>query len=571
MQAHLLEPLQAHPSPPSCIAISSSGQLLLSASATPPIIFLEILDRHAPAVLLQPQVSSEPVTAAAFHPDRTNIFVLAFTDGALALYDSTVLLKQSNHRGRSSERAAGGRSGEIGFFVELRHASATRMNERSSGLSSADDPLHYHNPPGAISRSNRRTTAIEFLPYFSARVVAAGLDGACTVVDFDALPRGSGQLVSRWHAHGPVTSLAVTTREGSTDDCLPWGTIGKHLQGIKSSRIPKMNRRQESIVVAVGSADGKVTLHTSSGAFLNTRQFDYEGQPVIGLEWVADGGRNSTEPTDANTFGGIETPTGFLELPNGKLRFQKMVRMNGSVTVKGSPLKPKGPPTSLSPKDRGFLRSVGGANGKLQNPAWRDVPIPKVRTDGLPMQNVKDRYSVSRAITQAEAPPHMQTTTIVGGLCTGSEQGRKKVRRTSNSDDMLLSPKAPRLPSPAVPQAKSRFSKGLVVNSRRSSKAFSRPSSVRSRKQGLRKTLGAGEKPASTKSKGTVKNGVGLTESNVREARQLTSTHHSKDSFGPVEKTKSRSVGGNRLVETEQGRRSSQARSVIPERTSSEK
>ena len=571
-QAHLLEPLQSHPSLPSCIAISSSGHLLLSASATPPIIFLQNLNHPAPAVLLQPQVSSEPVTAAAFHPYRMNIFVLAFTDGALALYDSTSLLKQSNHAGRGSEREAGGRSVEIASFVELRHASATRMTEKSGGLGAgADDPLHYHNPPGAISRSNRRTTTIEFLPYFSARVVAAGLDGTCTVVDLDSLPRGSGQLVSRWHAHGPITSLAVTTRRGSTDDCLPWETIGKHLQGIRPSGIPKMNRRQESIVIAVGSADGKVTLHTSSGAFLNTRQFDYEGQPIIGLEWVADGSRDSTELTNTNPLRVVEAPTDYLDLPNGKLRFQRLVCMSRSITEKGSPLRSRGTSTSLFPKGRGLSPSVGGAKGKLQTTGWRDVPVPKVRTDGLPMQKVKDRHSVNRAITQPEAPPHMQTTAIVDEQRTGSEQGRKKVRHTSNSDDMLLSPKGSRLPSPAAVQVKSRFSRGLVVNSRRSSKAFSRPSSVRSRNQGLRKTLGTSGKPARAKSKGTIKNGIGLTESKVRGAQPLTSAHSSNGPFYPAEQTKSRSVGGDRLIETERRRKSSQAPSVIPERASSKK
>ncbi|KAI4629718.1 uncharacterized protein J4E87_002904 [Alternaria ethzedia] len=89
----LLPSLPSHPSPPSAIAISSNGTVLLSASPNPPTIYLQ--DQRwgrSAAVNFRPTDARSAATCAAFQqPDGpaqlsyTN-FVIGFQDGLLAMY-----------------------------------------------------------------------------------------------------------------------------------------------------------------------------------------------------------------------------------------------------------------------------------------------------------------------------------------------------------------------------------------------------------------------------------------------------------------------------------------------------
>ncbi|KAF2141077.1 uncharacterized protein K452DRAFT_272899, partial [Aplosporella prunicola CBS 121167] len=112
----LLEPAHTHPSPPTVLATSNTSHLLLSASENPPTIYLQNLTLRTPPVLIQPRASSSAAVTASFHPERPNVFLIAFKDGTLAAYDATRILGKS---------ARGGQGGEIGHFNDLHTSIGT--------------------------------------------------------------------------------------------------------------------------------------------------------------------------------------------------------------------------------------------------------------------------------------------------------------------------------------------------------------------------------------------------------------------------------------------------------------
>ncbi|KAF3035044.1 hypothetical protein E8E11_001029 [Didymella keratinophila] len=93
----LLSLSHSHLSPPSVLAVSSNGNFLLSASASPPTVLIQDIRRAgAAAVDIQRPDTSSAVTCAAFETFSEAVdpsfsrFVLGFKDGTLALYKMTL-------------------------------------------------------------------------------------------------------------------------------------------------------------------------------------------------------------------------------------------------------------------------------------------------------------------------------------------------------------------------------------------------------------------------------------------------------------------------------------------------
>ncbi len=160
----LLPPLQSHPSPPTVIAISSDGNILLSASPEPPTTFLH--DRRwgsIASVKLQPTDTPSAVTCAAFQsfrdseqPSYTQL-ALGFRDGTLALYRVT-LPHLSPYNSQPS-------------------ANQTNSFELVPARVGAMEKLHKAAMGGV--------TAVAFVPGYMSRVVSIGHDGRCRLIDFE--------------------------------------------------------------------------------------------------------------------------------------------------------------------------------------------------------------------------------------------------------------------------------------------------------------------------------------------------------------------------------------------------
>jgi hypothetical protein len=159
----LLPPAHTHPSTPNVVAVSSNGDLLLSASPSPPTILIQ--DRRVggmAAVHFKSMESTTSVTCAAFDTAgctsrslQTNL-LLGFRDGTLAMY--RVFLPVLTHAQAAS-------------------ASYSQISQLQIAKVAAISKLHRALMGGVI--------ATAFVPGYASRAVSVGCDGRCRLVDFE--------------------------------------------------------------------------------------------------------------------------------------------------------------------------------------------------------------------------------------------------------------------------------------------------------------------------------------------------------------------------------------------------
>ena len=161
--SNLLPPAHTHPLTPNVLAASSNGDLLLSASPSPPTILIQ--DRRLGGLApmhFKPTESTTSVTCAAFDTSgstRRSLqtkLLLGFRDSTLAMYRV--------------------------FLPVLVHAQAA--------------PASYSQTfqlqivkLGAINKLHRAlmggVTATAFVPGYTSRAVSVGSDGRCRLVGFE--------------------------------------------------------------------------------------------------------------------------------------------------------------------------------------------------------------------------------------------------------------------------------------------------------------------------------------------------------------------------------------------------
>ena len=283
-QARLLDPYQEHPSPPTCIALSPSGHLLLSCSRIPPTIYLQNLTLRSPPLKLRPSASSAAVVTAAFHPERANIFCLGFEDGTVAAYDAARLFRERG-KGERNEMAAGtGKGGQIGF-IEKVHGISTGLKgfgPDESYPAAVDEGVEL-TPIGDISTSVR---AVQLIPGSQAKAISVGTDGKCCLLDFENNGKKKGFLIRSWHLLGPATSLSLIPLTASPG-YLSGVTKGKTKRGYERGPNSSSDAGQESgCLICVGRQDGKVVLFDAEGSPMGIRTFDKEGGQVVDVEWI---------------------------------------------------------------------------------------------------------------------------------------------------------------------------------------------------------------------------------------------------------------------------------------------
>lgn len=267
----LLGPLCDHPSPPTVIALSPGSQWLLSASAAPPTILLNNLLLNTPAVLIRPQCSSAAVVVANFHPERTNIFLLAFGDGTCALYDVAHLFPAGGRGDHQADPAGSGTRGEISYVKRL-HAIAS-----SVPLSNIELGPDFEHTNHGVGEKGIGITAAAFVPGSRAKAVTVGADGKCCVVDLATEGKKKKSVFRSWHIQGPATSLALLSSsvKSTPDDT-------------EQSYAKDLTQPRRRVLVAIGRQDGKVLLYDLGGHLLRDREFSLDGSRIIELEWTSD-------------------------------------------------------------------------------------------------------------------------------------------------------------------------------------------------------------------------------------------------------------------------------------------
>ncbi|KAF2877193.1 hypothetical protein BDV95DRAFT_463201, partial [Massariosphaeria phaeospora] len=245
--AELLPPTQVHLSPPSVLAISTDGNILLSASPTPPMILMQDLRGGSGSpVNFQSGDSRSPVTCAAFqaHDSFSHVphfvFMLGFQDGTLALYRVTLPTLSRPH-------------GESYLF----QAQAYQLQPTRIG---AIKKLHKAAMGGI--------TAAEFMPGYKARVVSIGHDGRC-----------------RLYVAGSALCLAVAT----TATTAPFASRGRKdktvfLDGGSTEGHDQVYQGVETLI-AVGTQAGKVSVFNTLGLLVHEVEME---MPVLAIEWVGD-------------------------------------------------------------------------------------------------------------------------------------------------------------------------------------------------------------------------------------------------------------------------------------------
>lgn len=264
LESRHLDPPSNHPSPPTVLAISPTSHLMLSASENPTVVYLQNLVLKTSAVQLHPSASRAGVAVASFHPERPNIFLLAFKDGTIAAYDATKIARTSEACTATKSRSVNdGHAGEISHLSNL---------HRITNIRNMSDPPDA-SPNTTIGSRTVAITGAAFLPGFRSRAVSAGADGRCRLVDFEA----GGKILRTWHAQAPVTSLSVLAIKQSTKS---QKTVSKQKPGVATGD------DEGNTVIAVGRVDGQVLLFDSVGLRLDQVLVNALGEKIISVEWM---------------------------------------------------------------------------------------------------------------------------------------------------------------------------------------------------------------------------------------------------------------------------------------------
>ncbi|KAF2641745.1 hypothetical protein P280DRAFT_424235, partial [Massarina eburnea CBS 473.64] len=233
----LLPPPQIHPSPPNILTISDDGNILLSASSSPPTIFIQDLRvGGSAAVNVHPTHASSPAVFAAFSSSdeyavsASTTFVLGFQDGTLCLY------RLSTPTRRPSYVDAHLNQGQTFHLQQTKIGSIRRLHKAAMG----------------------GITAAEFLPGYKSRVVSIGHDGRC-----------------------PATCLSVMTSA-------PMMSRGRRdravLIGGDSTHDEPVYRGRETFI-AVGTQAGRVMVFNVLGLLVHEVEMNAS---IVALEWIGD-------------------------------------------------------------------------------------------------------------------------------------------------------------------------------------------------------------------------------------------------------------------------------------------
>jgi WD40 repeat protein len=240
-QSRLLSPTRAHAAPPVALAVSPTGHLMVSAYSNPSTIYLSSLMKDSDPILIEPTASEADVTVAAFHPERPNIFLVAFADGVVAAFDATKRTRRVQGTFANQERV---NQGEISHLTRL------------------------HRPV----LQGKRTACIQgaaFIPGYETRAITVGSDSKCRIVDF----ANGGVVLRTWQCQAPLTSVSVTADPNAS----------------KSSRSSSTTQAspETGTVIAIGMIDGTINLYDGLGLLLEQKVLRGASEKILSVAWAS--------------------------------------------------------------------------------------------------------------------------------------------------------------------------------------------------------------------------------------------------------------------------------------------
>ncbi|KAK5135120.1 hypothetical protein LTR08_005645 [Meristemomyces frigidus] len=361
--ARVLSPAQAHHSAPTALAVSSTGQLMVSASDHPPTIYLKDLHHNGASVLIQPRASDSAVCAAAFHPERPNIFLLAFKDGTLAAYDGSRISRKQHGPFVNQEIV---NDGEIAHFTNLHRTTAKAVTK------------------DGISTRAASIAGATFLQGYKSRAITVGSDGRCRLVDF----ADGGIILRTWHARAPLTSVSVLSIKSHKYE----ESRVRKVTGTSSRTIG--GHTSTNNLIAVGRADGKVHIYDSVGLLLAQKTISDMGERVISVGWAKG---PSPHPVATNSVG-VRDLSDAPTIPLSEATATKSPLRNVSSTLQPksngrrstTPLRGLGLPPALRRPDASAQKQSARGNRRftihpdeVEEGTVRHIPSP-VRRDSVP-------------------------------------------------------------------------------------------------------------------------------------------------------------------------------------------
>ena len=344
--SRLLSPARAHASPPVALAVSPTGHLMVSAADDPPVVYLKDLAHNSSPILVKCRASETAVNVIAFHPERPNIFLLAFGDGTLAAFDATRIGRNHGSLFTNQESV---NAGEISHIPKL-HRSTTGISNTTSITNAA------------------------FLPGHKTRAVSVGGDGRCRLVDFV----DGGVVIRTWHAKSPVTSVCVLSQKSGAKP----GKRSTSTQNSHTIRGPTSTNN----LIAIGLADGKVHIYDSVGLLLAQQSISQGGERIISVEWVKGPSpqpiANSIIRRDVEAYASVTPRTG---TPKNNVANEKAATsVNAATQRKGTLFEHVGlPPALRKSKDQTGQPTTGPVRrftihpDEIEESTVRHTPLPK--------------------------------------------------------------------------------------------------------------------------------------------------------------------------------------------------
>ncbi|KAL8666634.1 MAG: hypothetical protein Q9168_007430, partial [Polycauliona sp. 1 TL-2023] len=375
-RAILLDPAYEHPTPPTAFAISSTSHLLLSASDSPSVIQLTNLLLGTRPLLLRPQCSSASVVVVEFHPERGNLFLLAFADGACAVYDAAFIFRD----GGTGERRSGASASEVRWevaHIKGLHAPGKIANTTKS--SHTPDVIHVDSRERPVG-----ITAAAFIPGYKTMVITTGSDGKCCLLEFAA---GEASLLRSWYVAVQVTCLSLLAPSPGDGASLP-------IAGLRD-----YEAHDPMCYVAIGCRDSRMFIFDLNGNLLWDQTLFQGGSAILDIEWME--GDDWPQPVPSRAL----HPDAHQSRSNGRRKSPGSVLAGGRTTAEE--IVAVADAVDADEKPEGIRRPGQSNEVESHNAAFNHMDLPSLMNSLYPPK--VDREDSSTIMTDTTSTESLAT------------------------------------------------------------------------------------------------------------------------------------------------------------------
>ena len=457
--SELLDPAPTHPSLPNVFAVSSLSHLLLSTSSHPPTIYLTDLSRYSPTIPLRPQCSASAVAAVAFHPERENIFALAFSDGTVAVYRAVHLTRENANLPRGQRPMASYDVVEVGFIKRVHATTSQAQNssgQEGNSIFGGYDPGTETTGIGNIASG---ITAIAFVPSLKATLMSVGADGRCCVIDFAVSKRQGShrsniRIVRSWHLGSAGTSLALCCTDQT--DAPSKAVNGRNKPSWTGS---------DKVLAAIGLQNSKVLVYNIEGILEGQHTFESNVPRVrvVGVEWAAtnrDAGQHKTRSRQPSCkrkrkgLGSILAAGRVIRkdiIPDTHNRKRSDVLSTTTISSQSASLLARETPSELSTSNLNGLGLLSGVKAVeptvVSQPGTHQrtlghmdlfSPVPTTVSDSTEYQTAKETFDSSTSLVQVtkETKQERRRRGILGTDGLNEKSSESTIIKTSQAPNV---------------------------------------------------------------------------------------------------------------------------------------